>query len=123
MPGFLMHPGSTAICPHGGQVTVITTNTRVLVSGQPVATRADNYTITGCTFTVPPAKPQPCVTVRWFVPAMCVFVNGNPAILQTSNGICQSAEQIPQGPPNVLATQVRVKGTVYDRIQSLPFQS
>jgi hypothetical protein len=111
MPGFLMHVGSTAICPHGGQVTVISTNTRVLVSGQPVATQADIYTIAGCTFTVPPGKPQPCVTIRWFSPAMRVFVNGNPAILQNSTGMCQTAEQIPQGPPNVIATQTRVNGT------------
>lgn len=111
MPGFLFHVGATAICPHGGQVSVVPSSPRVLVGGQPVATLADTYPIAGCTFTVPGPKPQPCVTVRWLVPAVRVTVGGQPAILQTSTGLCQSAEQIPQGPPSVVVTQIRVRGT------------
>ena len=111
MPGFLVHVGATAICPHAGQVTFTTTNARVLVSGQPAVTQPDLFTIAGCPFTVPGPKPQPCVTGRWIVPATRVLVNGQPAILLTSTGLCQSAEQIPQGPPTVIATQTRVGGT------------
>jgi uncharacterized Zn-binding protein involved in type VI secretion len=109
MPGFLLHVGATAVCPHGGQVTVIPTNTRVFVGGQPVATLADQFLAAGCAFTVPP--PQPCVKVQWLVPATRVLVNGRPAILQTSTGLCQSATMIPQGPPTVIATQARVSGS------------
>lgn len=111
MPGFLFHVGASAICPHGGQVSTVSTNARVLVSGQPVATLGDTYPVVGCAFTVPGPKPQPCVKVQWLVPAARVLVNGQPAILQTSTGICQSAEQIPQGSPTVIATQTRVQGT------------
>jgi len=110
MPGFLMHVGASAICPHGGQVSTISTNARVLVGGQPAATFGDTYLVAGCAFTVSP-KPQPCVKVQWLVPAARVLVGGQPAMLQTSTGLCQSAEQIPQGPPSVVATQVRVRGT------------
>jgi hypothetical protein len=39
------------------------------------------------------------------------MVGGQPAILQSSNGLCLSAEQIPQGPPSVVMTQLRVRGT------------
>jgi len=109
MSGFLMHLGATAICPHGGQVMVIPTNTRVLVSKQPVATMADLFTIAGCAFMVG-TKPQPCIKIQWLVPALRVRVNGQQVILQSSSGLCQSAEQIPQGPPTVLITQTRVKG-------------
>lgn len=111
MPGFLLHVGASVMCPHGGPVNIISTNTRVLVSGQPVATMGDTYLVAGCAFTVPGPKPQPCIKTQWLVPAARVFVNGQPAILQTSTGICQSAEQIPQGPPIVAATQVRVIGS------------
>jgi hypothetical protein len=111
MPGFLLHVGATAICPHGGQITIIPSSPRVLVSNQPVATFADTTLVAGCAFTVPPSKPQPCIKVQWLVPAARVMVNHQPALLQTSSGLCQSAEQIPQGPPNVIAGQVRVKGT------------
>lgn len=110
MPGFLYHVNATALCPHAGQVTVVSSNTRVMVSGQPVATLGDTYPITGCPFTVPPGKPQPCIKVQWLVPAARVTVNGQPVILQTSSGICLSPEQIPQGPPNILVTQTRVQG-------------
>lgn len=109
MPGFLFHVGATANCPHGGAVSTVSTNARVLVSGQPVATLGDTYPVVGCVFSVG-TKPQPCVKVQWLVPASRVLVNGQPAILQTSTGICQSAEQIPQGPPIVVATQLRVVG-------------
>jgi hypothetical protein len=111
MPGFLFHTGASAMCPHAGQVTAISSNTRVLVNGMPVATVADTFTVAGCPFTVPGPKPQPCIKVQWLVPATRVLVNGQPAILQTSSGLCQSAEQIPQGPPLVTMAQTRVLGT------------
>jgi uncharacterized Zn-binding protein involved in type VI secretion len=98
------------MCPHGGQVTIIPSNTRVMVSGQPVATMGDTFLVAGCAFTVGP-KPQPCIKVQWLVPATRVLINGQPAILQTSTGLCLSAEQIPQGPPNVVVTQMRANGT------------
>jgi hypothetical protein len=114
MPGPLIHVGMTAMCPHGAAVSVVTSNTRVLVSGQPVATLADKYPIAGCPFQIPfgvGTKPQPCVQVQWVVPAARVKVLGQPVILQTSVGVCQSAEQIPQGPPSVTVAQTRVVGT------------
>ena len=108
MPGFLYHVGATAICPHGGQISVVPTNSRVLVNGAPVAVMADAFPIAGCVFTLPNGKPQPCVTARFLAPAARVLVNGQPALVQTSTGLCQSAEQIPQGPPSIVATQTRV---------------
>ncbi len=111
MPGFLYAVGASATCPHGGQVQFQPTNTKVLANGVPVATMADIFVVAGCAFTVPPGKPQPCVKVLWTVPAARVLINGQPAILQTSTGLCQSAEQIPQGPPLVSATQTKVLGT------------
>ncbi len=114
MPGTLYHVGAQATCPHAGQATTVSSNTRVLVSGQPVATFTDTTTVAACPFQVPVpggTKPQPCVTVKWLVPAVRVFVNGQPVLLQTSSGICQSAEQIPQGPPTIVATQPRVIGS------------
>ena len=67
-----------------------------------MATRRRHRTSSpGCAFTVPPSKPQPCLKVQWLVPAARVLVGGQPAILQSSSGLCLSAEQIPQGPPSV----------------------
>ncbi len=109
----ILHVGAQVFCPHTAAVSAQTSNTRVKVSGQAVVTATDSFTVTGCPFQVPAppgTKPQPCVTVRWSVPAQRVRVNGKPVLLQSSSGIGQSAEQIPQGPATVASTQVRVKG-------------
>jgi uncharacterized Zn-binding protein involved in type VI secretion len=108
MPGPLFHVGAVAMCPHGGQVTTISSNARVLVTGMPVATLADTFLVAGCAFTVPPGKPQPCVRVQWIVAATRVLVNGTPPITQASTGLALSVEGIPGGPPLVVQTQPRV---------------
>ena len=109
MPGPLYHVGAAAICPHGGQVMTVSSNTRVLVGGQPVATLSDTSTVAGCTFSTP-VGPHPCVRIQWLVAATRVFVNGQPALLQTSTGLALAADQAPQGPPTIVTTQPRVVG-------------
>ncbi|TCV86745.1 hypothetical protein EDC63_106106 [Sulfurirhabdus autotrophica] len=89
---------------------------RVLVSGQPVAIATNIINVgPGCPFQIPVGvgtKPQPCITVKWVNLSSRVAVMGQPVLLQVSPGpgagVCQSAEQIPQGPPVVSAVQPRV---------------
>jgi uncharacterized Zn-binding protein involved in type VI secretion len=110
---YLQHVGIMALCPHGAPISVISTNIRVKVMGQPVAVLGDTYTVGGCPFQIPIAvgtKPQPCLTVQWATAATRVKVMGRPALLKSSTGLCLSPEQIPQGPPGVQITQMRVKG-------------
>ena len=114
MAGFLLHVGASVICTHGASASIVSSNQRVKVGGQAVATIADTTTVAGCPFQVPVpggTKPQPCVKIQWAAPATRVRVLGQFVLLQTSSGACQSAEQIPQGAPTVVTTQVRVKGT------------
>ncbi len=116
MPGFLLHVNAVMTCIHVvGQAKIAPTQTRVLVSGQAVATippGLPTITVLGCPFTVPGPKPQPCVTVRWLMPSARVMVMGLPAMVAAAPGpgpgICQSVEQIPQGAPIVGAMQARV---------------
>jgi len=104
MSGSLVHVNANIMCPHSGHISVITTNTRVSVTGQPVVTQTDIYSVIGC----PTSKP--CAIAVWIVPAAHVLVNGQPVILNTSVGVCQAADTTPQGPPIVAATQPRVSG-------------
>ena len=109
-----LHPGAQILCTHGAQVNTVSSTSRVFVGGDPVATLSDTFTVAGCPFQIPigtGTKPQPCVKVQWLVPAFRVRVEGKPALIRTSTGLCQSAEQIPQGSPTVVATQIRAKGT------------
>lgn len=113
MPGYLIQIGATIQCPHGGQASIAPTNQRVKASGASVAIVNDLTTVAACSFQVPVGagtKPQPCVKVQWLTPATRVKVMGQPVLLQDSQGLCQSAEQIPAGPPTVATTQIRVKG-------------
>jgi hypothetical protein len=109
MSGYLLHVNATVNCTHGGKASIASTNQRVKVSGMAVATVSDITTVVGCSFQAGP-KPQPCVKVQWTTPATRVKVNGQFVLLSTSSGLCQSAEQIPQGKPMVTTTQIRVKG-------------
>jgi hypothetical protein len=103
-------------CTHAALVTTAPTQPRVLVSGQPVATSSNQLMVAGCPFTLPtvPPKPQPCVRVQWAMVSTRILVCGQPALLQVTPGsgagICQSIEQIPQGPPIVTVMQSRVIG-------------
>jgi hypothetical protein len=118
MPGLLLHATAGCQCTHAAPATIVPAQARVMVSGQPVATMPSQITVSGCPFQVPiPAgtKPQPCLTVKWSMPSARVLVGGAPAMLLPAPGpgpaLCQSAEQIPQGPPVLSAVQARVIAT------------
>lgn len=90
-----------------------TSNTEVMAGGSPVLLETDQHTVGGCPFQVPTPggpKPQPCVIVRWQLPAVQSKVRGIGILTQSSIGLCYSAEQIPQGPAVIAATQTQAKG-------------
>lgn len=112
MPGFPLHANAVIQCTHGIPATVVPTQPRVMVNTQPVATMTSQITVAGCPFTVPGPKPQPCVLIKWSMPSARVKVMGQPAMVAPGPGpgpaICQSPDQIPNGPPIVGAVQSRV---------------
>ncbi|SRR6266566_310606 len=109
MADYIVHVNATINCPHQGRATIISSNTRVKVGGNAVATLNDLYTISQCSLSSA-VPPHPCLTVQWLVPALKVRVNRQPVILKSSTGLCL-AGPLPQGPPTVVSTQTQVKGT------------
>lgn len=106
MPALALSTAASVTCPHGAPVTISPGSARVLVAGAPVALLTDMTTVLGCPFQAGP-KPQPCVSVRWFVGSARVLAGGVPVLLQTSTGLAASIENIPAGPPLIAGTQPR----------------
>lgn len=111
MPGPVLHATAGAMCPHGAKLNIVAANSRVTVSGMPVAALTDQGPVAGCPFTLPNGKPQPCVTTRWIVAATRVTVMGQPVLINPLTALCFSADQIPAGPPVIAASQTRVVAT------------
>jgi hypothetical protein len=108
----LLTTASSLQCPHGGTVSIVSTNARA-TSGAPLALATDAFSIAGCPFQIPVGVgtvPHPCVTVQWVRTNLRTTVNGTPTLSQDSIGLCLAVDQAPQGPVSVVQTQQRAQG-------------
>jgi hypothetical protein len=111
MAGNTLNTNATLKCPHGATVNIISSNTKVSVDNAFAALATDQFIVAGCPFQIPigaGTKPSPCMTVKWVMTDMRTTVNGTPTLSKSSVGICQTAEQIPQGPVVISQTQTKV---------------
>ena len=95
------------MCAHAGMATPAAFSLRVTVSGQPIVTMANTYTIAGCTFPAMTSGAQPpCATAQWTTAAARVTSMGQPVLLQDSVATCD-----PTGTPLLISVvQPRVSG-------------
>jgi hypothetical protein len=107
--GFLT-TSSILMCPHGGQVQAVTSNTRAKAGGDFMLRASDTFTIVGCPFVVG-IPPHPCVRVQWVQPSERTQVMSDFALTEESVGLCVAADMAVQGTVQVLFTQPRVSGT------------
>ena len=98
------------MCPHGGQVQAVPSQSKVLLDGQPALLSSDTFTVAGCSFMMG-TVPSPCMTVTWSAPATKVQINNQQPLLQTSVGLCNSAAGAPQGTVIVSGAQTKVMAT------------
>lgn len=108
MAGNTLVTNATLQCPHGGSVQIVSSNTRVKANSTPMATSGDTFIVAGCSFQVSGA-PSPCVSVKWIVTDTRVKVGGPQTLSTGSQGLCVNAAQAPQGPVNIVNTQMKVK--------------
>jgi hypothetical protein len=101
---------STLSCPHGGHVTLATSNTRVKADGQFVMRSTDQFTITGCSFQISGA-PHPCVRVQWDVHAERHTSSADPSLTRDSVGYCLDGSGGMQGVVEISSAQGRGAGT------------
>ena len=111
MPQPVLTVATLAHCPHGMPVQFISSAVKVQFDASPPLVTPDRGMVTGCPFTVPSSKPQPCVFALVLQAATKVLVEGRPVILQSPGDICQSADQIPNGPVAYARVQSKVIAT------------
>ena len=99
-----------AICPHVGNIQGYPGSARVLIKKQRALNTDDKFSVLGCPFVLM-TTPHPCVVVESMgTPAQRVLIEGKPALLLASSGLCRSADQQPQGSPLVINCQTQVRG-------------
>lgn len=104
----LLTTASTLMCPHGGTVTAVPSQTRA-TAGAPILLGSDTFLVAGCPFNVASA-PSPCVTVQWIVTATRVQAGDGFVLNEASLGLCLAATQAPQGAVLIVQTQPRGEG-------------
>ena len=105
----LLNTASVMMCPHGGTVQAVTSNTRTQVGGAYALRASDTFTIAGCPFAIGPT-PHPCVQVQWVQPALRSTVAGDATLTLQSVALCTAADQAVQGTVLISSTQAQVSG-------------
>jgi hypothetical protein len=106
----LLNMASVLMCPHGGTVQIITSNTRVMAGGDYLVRSSDTFIIAGCAFTLPGPVPSPCVQVQWVQTVEESQTMGDFNLNEASVGLCLAATQAPQGTVLINETQPQVAG-------------
>jgi hypothetical protein len=105
----LLNSSSVLMCPHGGQVQAITSNTRAKAGGGYALRSSDTFLIGGCAF-APGGVPRPCVRVQWVQAAARSKAVGDFILTEQSVGLCIAGDQAPQGTVLIAFTQPQVSG-------------
>ena len=105
----LLNQSSSLLCPHGGQVNIITANARSKAGGAFLVRKTDTFVIAGCPLNVSGA-PHPCVTVEWAAEAGRNRSSGAAHLHSGSVGLCKGADGAVQGTLQIVNTQAKVQG-------------
>jgi hypothetical protein len=105
----LLNVSSVLMCPHGGTVSIVCSNTRAKAAGDFVLRSSDTFTIAGCPLNIS-GSPHPCVSVNWIVADTRSKAMGDFTLSQNSTGMCIAGDQVPQGTVLINATQPQVSG-------------
>jgi hypothetical protein len=105
----LLNGSSMLMCPHGGTVTIITSNTRVMAGGDFAVRSSDTFIVVGCPFMLG-IIPNPCVQIQWVQPAARSQAMGDFTLTEESVGLCLADDQAVQGTVLIAFTQPQVAG-------------
>lgn len=97
MRGFILTNRSVITCPHSGIVNSYPSLwvTRQVAGGIPILFN-DSFYVDGC---------QECYTVNWTSPSATFLIDGIPALVHTSVGLCRGYRGETTGMANILSFQ------------------
>lgn len=107
--GKLLNTSSVLMCPHGGTVSITSSNTRAKAGGDFIVRPSDTFTIAGCAFNIS-GSPHPCVSVKWVVSGLRSKAVSDATLNSDSVGLCLAGDQAPQGTVMINSTQSQVSG-------------
>ena len=96
------------MCPHGGAVSLSSSQSKVMAAGATVLRPSDSFSISGCAFSTPATGPHPCVSVKWMSPSQSTTAVSGNLLTQSSVGLCLAGDQTPQGTVLIQQTQMKV---------------
>lgn len=105
----LLNTSSVMMCPHGGTVSVTSSNSKAKAGGDFILRPSDTFTIAGCPLNISGA-PHPCVSVKWVVSGRRSKAASDFTLNSDSVGLCQAGDQAPQGTVLINFTQSKVSG-------------
>ena len=105
----LLTTTSSMMCPHGGTVQIVSSNTKAKAAGAYILRSSDTFTIVGCPFNIGVA-PHPCLQVQWVQTALKSKAVGDFTLTSQSLGLCVAADRAVQGTALINATQPQVSG-------------
>jgi hypothetical protein len=105
----LLNSSSILMCPHGGMVQAITSNTRVKGGGDFLLRQSDTFLVSGCPFVLGLLY-HPCVQVQWVQADQQSQVMSDFTLSEESVGMCVAADQAVQGTVLISFTQPQVAG-------------
>jgi len=105
----LLNTSSIMMCPHGGTVSAITSNTQVMAAGDPLVRASDTFMIAGCPFVLG-IVPHPCMQVQWVQPDTMSQAVSDFTLSEQSVGLCVAADMAVQGTVLITFTQPSVSG-------------
>ena len=107
MTGEALTKSSSIMCPHGGQASLSTSNSRTKTEGSEVLLETDVHMVSGCPF-YQGNSPSPCVKIEWSAGATRVKVDSVPVLKKESTGLCYSPANAMQGNAVIVSTQMKV---------------
>jgi hypothetical protein len=105
----LLTAASVMMCPHGGTVNAISSNTKTKAAGSYLLRASDTFLIVGCPLNVAGAL-HPCVQVQWVQTALKSKAIGDFNLTMNSVGLCVAADQAVQGTVLINTAQPKVSG-------------